>query len=167
MIVGFVSGQPPPKAQRPQGLGARGEDLPPLPQRTKKGRTKPQSGTTFSSAIETSKPCERVHKKTKSNSYCETGLRGNEPWLFRMGGAVMEKCSRFQGLKSRAYPSGNQWGRWLGWLLCEPLNVILGNSLPPWPRALSWLLRPGREGLPGDLAMASVSWTEEDPGESC
>lgn len=81
MTVGFVSRQP------PQGLQGK-KDLPPLPQRKKKGRTKPQSGTTLGNAIETSKPCERFHKKTKSISHHErTALRGREPGFSELQGS--------------------------------------------------------------------------------
>lgn len=81
----------------------------------KRGRTKPQSGTTFSNATETSKPCERLQKKTKSNCPRETGPvpvrqdrseREGEPWLLRTVGQAVRTNAM-----TRACPSGDQ-----GWM---------------------------------------------------
>lgn len=126
-----------------RGLGRGGKTYHLCHKEQKKEEPNPKAEQLSAMPLRHQSPVKEVIRKLKA-SYCETGLRGNEPWLFRMGGAVKEKRSGFQGLKSRACPSGNHGGgRWLGRLLCEPLNVILGNSFTTLAPALSWLLCPG------------------------
>ena len=94
MSAGCVGRQPPHKAQGP--LGASGGKERPTTSATKnsKGRTKPQSGTTFRNAVETSKPRERFRKKTKrqlSPVRQDGPEREGAPGFSEAAGTVKEK----------------------------------------------------------------------------